>query len=171
MKAPNPFHGERRITLSPHVAGVTQDAYVKMGVAAVGNALDVLAARRAERWWRLGPSVIRARTLLALGPSARAVGAKCPGAGPVGLVDTGGASESGATWIRGSRGPPPGCISTFTRWYRPDRGASFDRWQRNGESLSKFLTTEGYPLTQVAVFTTWQGHCVRTFLLWKRSAT
>jgi D-3-phosphoglycerate dehydrogenase len=30
--------------LSPHVGGVTADAYVKMGVAAAKNALTVLAA-------------------------------------------------------------------------------------------------------------------------------
>lgn len=42
MIAPHPFHGEARITLSPHIGGVTADAYVKMGVAAVQNALDVL---------------------------------------------------------------------------------------------------------------------------------
>jgi len=42
MTAPHPFHGERRITLSPHIGGVTADAYVKMGVAAAQNALAVL---------------------------------------------------------------------------------------------------------------------------------
>lgn len=42
MGAPHPFHGEPRITLSPHIGGVTADAYVKMGVAAVTNALAVL---------------------------------------------------------------------------------------------------------------------------------
>lgn len=44
MTAPHPFHGEARITLSPHIGGVTADAYVKMGVAAARNALDVLNA-------------------------------------------------------------------------------------------------------------------------------
>jgi len=43
MTAPHPFHGEKRITLSPHIGGVTADAYVKMGVAAARNALAVLA--------------------------------------------------------------------------------------------------------------------------------
>ena len=43
MTAPHPFHGEPRIILSPHIGGVTADAYVKMGVAAVRNALAVLA--------------------------------------------------------------------------------------------------------------------------------
>lgn len=42
MTAPHPFHGETRITLSPHIGGVTADAYVKMGVAAAQNALAVL---------------------------------------------------------------------------------------------------------------------------------
>ena len=42
MKAPHPFHGEPRITLSPHIGGVTADAYVKMGVGAAQNALAVL---------------------------------------------------------------------------------------------------------------------------------
>ena len=43
MTAPHPFHGEPHITLSPHIGGVTADAYVKMGVAAAKNALAVLA--------------------------------------------------------------------------------------------------------------------------------
>ena len=42
MTAPHPFHGEPRITLSPHIGGVTSDAYVKMGVGAARNALAVL---------------------------------------------------------------------------------------------------------------------------------
>lgn len=42
MPATHPFHGEPRIVLSPHIGGVTADAYVKMGVAAVTNALGVL---------------------------------------------------------------------------------------------------------------------------------
>lgn len=42
MTAPHPFHGEQRIILSPHIGGVTADAYVKMGVAAAKNALAVL---------------------------------------------------------------------------------------------------------------------------------
>ncbi|GAA0759994.1 3-phosphoglycerate dehydrogenase [Ideonella azotifigens] len=42
MTAPHPFHGEARITLSPHIGGVTDDAYVKMGVGAAQNALAVL---------------------------------------------------------------------------------------------------------------------------------
>lgn len=42
MTAPHPFHGQERIVLSPHIGGVTADAYVKMGVAAAQNALAVL---------------------------------------------------------------------------------------------------------------------------------
>ena len=42
MTAPHPFHAEPRIVLSPHIGGVTADAYVKMGVAAARNALAVL---------------------------------------------------------------------------------------------------------------------------------
>ena len=42
MTAQHPFHGEKRITLSPHIGGVTSDAYVKMGVASARNALAVL---------------------------------------------------------------------------------------------------------------------------------
>lgn len=42
MTAPHPFHGHPRITLSPHIGGVTADAYVKMGVGAVRNALNAL---------------------------------------------------------------------------------------------------------------------------------
>lgn len=42
MGAAHPFHGEPRIVLSPHIGGVTSDAYVKMGVAAASNALAVV---------------------------------------------------------------------------------------------------------------------------------
>jgi D-3-phosphoglycerate dehydrogenase / 2-oxoglutarate reductase len=45
MTAGHPFHGEERIVLSPHIGGVTADAYVKMGVAAAENALAVLHGR------------------------------------------------------------------------------------------------------------------------------
>ncbi|WP_425258641.1 NAD(P)-dependent oxidoreductase [Rubrivivax sp. RP6-9] len=44
LTAPHPFQGEARITLSPHIGGVTADAYVKMGVGAAKNALAVLNA-------------------------------------------------------------------------------------------------------------------------------
>ena len=42
MTASHHFQGEPRITLSPHIGGVTSDAYLKMGVAAAKNALAVL---------------------------------------------------------------------------------------------------------------------------------
>lgn len=42
MVAGHPFQAEERILLSPHIGGVTADAYVKMGVAAAENALAVL---------------------------------------------------------------------------------------------------------------------------------
>ncbi len=42
MTTGHPFLGEPRIILSPHVGGVTADAYVKMGVAAAENVLSVL---------------------------------------------------------------------------------------------------------------------------------
>lgn len=42
MTSPHPFQEEPRIILTPHVGGVSADAYVKMGVAAARNALAVL---------------------------------------------------------------------------------------------------------------------------------
>jgi D-3-phosphoglycerate dehydrogenase len=42
MTAPHPFHGEPNIILSPHIGGVTTDAYVNMGVGAARNVLAVL---------------------------------------------------------------------------------------------------------------------------------
>ena len=45
MTAPHIFHNEARIVLSPHVGGVTTEAYVKMGVGAAQNALAVLARK------------------------------------------------------------------------------------------------------------------------------
>lgn len=42
MSVPHAFQGELRILLSPHIGGVTSDAYVKMGVGAAHNALTVL---------------------------------------------------------------------------------------------------------------------------------
>ncbi|HMS05913.1 MAG TPA: hydroxyacid dehydrogenase [Burkholderiaceae bacterium] len=44
MTAPHPFHGVPNLVLSPHIGGVTLDAYVNMGVGAARNVLDVLAA-------------------------------------------------------------------------------------------------------------------------------
>ena len=42
MAAPHPFHGQPNIILSPHIGGVTGDAYVNMGVGAARNVLAVL---------------------------------------------------------------------------------------------------------------------------------
>ena len=47
MAAGHPFQGERGFVLSPHIGGVTSDAYVNMGVAAARNALEVLARQAA----------------------------------------------------------------------------------------------------------------------------
>jgi D-3-phosphoglycerate dehydrogenase len=43
MVAGHPFLGVANLVLSPHIGGVTGDAYVKMGVGAARNALAVLA--------------------------------------------------------------------------------------------------------------------------------
>ncbi|MCX7506867.1 MULTISPECIES: NAD(P)-dependent oxidoreductase [Delftia] len=43
MVAGHPFQGERNFVLSPHIGGVTGDAYVNMGVGAARNVLEVLA--------------------------------------------------------------------------------------------------------------------------------
>ena len=43
MTAPHPFHNVPHLVLSPHIGGVTRDAYVNMGVGAARNVLDVLA--------------------------------------------------------------------------------------------------------------------------------
>ena len=45
MPEDHPFHGEPRLVLSPHIGGVTGDAYVAMGVAAAMNVLASLARR------------------------------------------------------------------------------------------------------------------------------
>ena len=42
----HPYRNAANVVLSPHVAGVSEDAYVKMGTAAARNVLDVLAAER-----------------------------------------------------------------------------------------------------------------------------
>ena len=47
MTAGHPFQQEQRIVLSPHIGGVTGDAYVNMGMAAARNLLAVLAQRPA----------------------------------------------------------------------------------------------------------------------------
>jgi D-3-phosphoglycerate dehydrogenase len=43
MTSPHPFHHVPRLVLSPHIGGVTGDAYINMGVGAARNVLDVLA--------------------------------------------------------------------------------------------------------------------------------
>ena len=43
MTEPHPFHNVPHIILSPHIGGVTGDAYINMGVGAARNVLDVLA--------------------------------------------------------------------------------------------------------------------------------
>ncbi len=48
MAAGHPFQGEPRFILSPHIGGVTSDAYVNMGVGAVRNLLAVLARSPAD---------------------------------------------------------------------------------------------------------------------------
>ena len=45
MTAGHPFQGQPRIVLSPHIGGVTSDAYVNMGVGAANNLLAVLASQ------------------------------------------------------------------------------------------------------------------------------
>ncbi|TWO72598.1 3-phosphoglycerate dehydrogenase [Caenimonas sedimenti] len=47
MAAPHPFHGEPNLVLSPHIGGVTSDAYVNMGVGAANNVLAVLSSATA----------------------------------------------------------------------------------------------------------------------------
>ncbi|MGN6580723.1 MAG: hydroxyacid dehydrogenase [Bordetella sp.] len=46
MTAGHPFQNEPGILLSPHIGGVTQEAYVNMGVAAAKNALAVLSTAK-----------------------------------------------------------------------------------------------------------------------------
>jgi D-3-phosphoglycerate dehydrogenase len=45
MTEGHPFQGQPRIVLSPHIGGVTSDAYVNMGVGAAKNLLAVLASQ------------------------------------------------------------------------------------------------------------------------------
>ena len=47
MAAPHPFQQVPQIVLSPHIGGVTADAYIHMGVGAARNVLDVLATATA----------------------------------------------------------------------------------------------------------------------------
>jgi D-3-phosphoglycerate dehydrogenase len=48
MTAGHPFQNEPQVILSPHIGGVTSDAYVNMGVAAVRNARSVIEGVAAE---------------------------------------------------------------------------------------------------------------------------
>ena len=48
MTSPHPFHNEPHLILSPHIGGVTSDAYINMGVGAARNVLDVLAQPSAD---------------------------------------------------------------------------------------------------------------------------
>ena len=48
MAVPHPFQNEANIILSPHIGGVTSDAYVNMGVGAARNVLAVLEAAPAQ---------------------------------------------------------------------------------------------------------------------------
>lgn len=43
MAPGHPFQGEKNFVLSPHIGGVTSDAYVNMGVGAAKNLLQVIA--------------------------------------------------------------------------------------------------------------------------------
>ena len=43
MTPGHPFQGEKNFVLSPHIGGVTSDAYVNMGVGAAKNLLQVIA--------------------------------------------------------------------------------------------------------------------------------
>jgi D-3-phosphoglycerate dehydrogenase len=47
MAPGHPFQGEKNLVLSPHIGGVTSDAYVNMGVAAAKNLLAVLTRQGA----------------------------------------------------------------------------------------------------------------------------
>lgn len=48
MTAPHIFHNQPGFVLSPHIGGVTSDAYVSMGVAAARNTLAVLQRARSS---------------------------------------------------------------------------------------------------------------------------
>ncbi len=47
--ADHPFFGEPNITLSPHIGGVTGDAYINMGIAAAQNVLAVIRTHQVNR--------------------------------------------------------------------------------------------------------------------------
>ena len=44
FKAPHIFQNQKNLILSPHIGGVTSDAYVNMGMAAAKNTIDVITA-------------------------------------------------------------------------------------------------------------------------------
>lgn len=44
MTAPHPFHGNPRIVLSPHIGGVTNEAYINMGIGSAKNILLALSS-------------------------------------------------------------------------------------------------------------------------------
>ena len=46
MPVPHPFRNQPRLILSPHIGGVTHDAFVNMGVGAARNILEVMAQER-----------------------------------------------------------------------------------------------------------------------------
>ena len=48
MSSPHIFHGQPGFILSPHIGGVTHDAYINMGVAAAKNTLEVLHQAAAQ---------------------------------------------------------------------------------------------------------------------------
>jgi D-3-phosphoglycerate dehydrogenase len=43
MNSPHIFHNAPYFVLSPHIGGVTSEAYISMGVGAARNVLEVLA--------------------------------------------------------------------------------------------------------------------------------
>ena len=49
MTVPHPFHNQAGFILSPHIGGVTRDAYINMGMAAARNVLAVLESRLATQ--------------------------------------------------------------------------------------------------------------------------
>jgi D-3-phosphoglycerate dehydrogenase / 2-oxoglutarate reductase len=46
MTVPHIFHHQKNFILSPHIGGVTSDAYINMGVAAAQAILDVLNSNK-----------------------------------------------------------------------------------------------------------------------------
>ena len=48
MTSEHPFHNTSQIILSPHIGGVTSNAYINMGIVAVRHVLDVLTCNAAN---------------------------------------------------------------------------------------------------------------------------